>query len=117
MRAHEEILICLHADWKAWQSATVRFTELRDVHWHQPVGAPHAMVHGYVGCTTIVAGDIPHNCDPTSAPHRLRVCVLKRHTTDAVYAVLARLADEGLSPAYERTDRIGSVTLAAGRWH
>jgi hypothetical protein len=52
------------------------------------------MVHGYVACADIVTGDIPHECDPMTAPHRLRVCVLKRHTLPKVYAELARLADK-----------------------
>jgi hypothetical protein len=117
MEAYEDIWIYLHADWKAWRSATARLIHLHDVHWHQPAGAPHAMVHGYVACTDIVAGEIPHDCDPRSAPHRVRVCVLKRHTTATVYAMLARLADDVLSLAYEPAGRIGKVALAAGRWH
>jgi hypothetical protein len=52
------------------------------------------MVHGYVACADIVTGDIPHECHLMTTPHRLHVCVLKRHTLPRVYAELARLADE-----------------------
>jgi hypothetical protein len=51
------------------------------------------MVHAYVLCTDIVNGRIPHDCDDRSAPHRLLVCVLKKHTTPSSYAELARRAD------------------------
>ena len=115
MDRHEHFRICLHADWKAWQSATARFVDIHDLHWHQPAGAPHALVHGYVACTDIVAGQIPHQCDPRTAPHRLRVCILKRHTTADVYAMLARLADDAVSLACA-TRRV-SITLTPGQWH
>ena len=93
MAPYDDMLISLHADWKHYESATTRFADLHDVHWHQPPGAPHAMVHGYVVCTDIATGDIPHECDRATAPHRLRVCVLKKHAIPAVYAELAQVAD------------------------
>jgi hypothetical protein len=102
MGPYDDVSICLHADWKHCQTASARFADLHDVHWHQPPGAPQAMVHGYVACTNIVTGDIPHHCNPITAPHRLHVCVLKRHTIPAVHAALARLADRRstFSPGY-----------------
>jgi hypothetical protein len=96
MGPFDGISLCLHADWKHWQTGSARFADLHDVHWHRPPGAPQAMVHGYVACGDIVAGCIPHECDPATTPHRLHVCVLKRHTIPTVYAELARLADERL---------------------
>src|SRR5688572_33324773 len=93
MGLYDDITICLHADWKGCQTASARFADLHDVHWHQPPGAPQAILHGSVACTDIVTGDIPHKCDPATAPHRLHVCVLKRHTIPMVYAELARRAD------------------------
>jgi hypothetical protein len=76
------------------------------------------MVHGYVECTNIAAGEILHDCDPASAPHHLRVYVLKRHTTTAVYAVLTRLADEASSLGCEPAQspmRFQGRSLMAGR--
>ena len=93
MGPYDDIVISLHADWKHGESATTRFANLHDVHWHQPPGAPHALVHGYVSCADILSGNIPHECDPITAPHSLRVCVLKRHTIPEVWAALARMAE------------------------
>jgi hypothetical protein len=50
------------------------------------------MLHGYVSCANIAAGQLPHDCDG-SAPHRLLVCVIKSHTCAAVYEELERGAN------------------------
>jgi hypothetical protein len=94
MPVHDDKLIRVQSEWDGWRNAEVRFGDLRSVHWLQPTRAPHALVHGYISCSNIVTGDIPHDCDRMSAPHRLLVCILKRHTIPVVYAELARRADE-----------------------
>lgn len=66
-------------------------SDLQEVHWFQPNGAPRRLVHGYVSCASITAGELPHNC--TGSPHRLFVCVIKSHTSEAVYAELERRAN------------------------
>jgi hypothetical protein len=85
--------IRVHGAWDGWQHAEVRFADLEDVHWLHPHGAPHALIHAYISCGSISAGEIPHDCSPRSAPHRLRICVLKRHATPSAYAALIALAD------------------------
>ena len=94
MRAPDEMLIRVQSEWNGWRNAEVRLGELRDVHWFQPPRAPHALVHGYILCSNIVLGEIPHDCNRRSTPHRLLVCILKRHTIATVYTELARRADE-----------------------
>jgi hypothetical protein len=93
MSAHDDMLIRVHGEWKGWRTAEVRFDDLIDVHWFQPNQAPHPLVHGYIFCTQIVTGEIPHACGRT-APHRLLVCVLRSHTLPTAFAELARRADE-----------------------
>jgi hypothetical protein len=93
MRAPDELVIRVQSEWNGWRNAEVRLGDLRDVHWFQPTRAPQALVHGYILCSHIVIGDIPHDCARRSAPHRLLVCILKRHTIASVYADLARRAD------------------------
>ena len=101
MRA-DAMLIRVQSRWDDWRTAEVRFDDLHDVHWLQPTRAPHALVHGYVSCSNIVTGELPHRCDHPSAPHRLLVCILKKHTMPSVYAELARHADQ---PRTCRPDR------------
>jgi hypothetical protein len=105
MRADEELRISVTADWKDWRSTRVRVTDLRDVHWYQPLGAPHALVHAYIACTEII-GDRMHVCDAAATPHNVRVCVLKSHNIPSVYAALARRADQ------PSASLAGTVTLA-----
>jgi hypothetical protein len=38
MRAEEETLVRVHREWRDWQSAEVRLTDLHDIHWLQPRG-------------------------------------------------------------------------------
>ena len=94
MNPYDDLLLNVHAAWNASRNASVRFGDLEDVHWRRPSGAPQVLLHGYVSCSKLLSGAIPHACDTVTAPHRLLVCVLKRHTLAATYEALARRADE-----------------------
>ena len=94
MDGHDGMLIRVQSEWNGWRNGEVRLRDLQSVHWFQPSQAPHPLVHGYISCTNLVTGDIPHHCDPASLPHRLLVCVLKRHAIPSAYAELARRAGE-----------------------
>jgi hypothetical protein len=96
MQAGDEALIRVHAEWDGWQSAEVRMRDLQDVHWLQPNDAPRRFVHAFISCSAIVSGDIGHRCETASAPHRLLVCVLKRHATAGAYDELVRRAGGSL---------------------
>jgi hypothetical protein len=89
----DETLIRVHREWNGCRTAEVRLGDLEQIHWFQPLGAPRPLVHGFVSCASIVSGDIPHECDLADAPHRLFVCVLKKHTVLSAYAELTRRAD------------------------
>jgi len=93
MPARNEPLISIQREWNGWRTAQVRASALQSVHWHQPSGAPKPLLHGYISCEEILAGNISHECAGTPG-HRLLVCVLKCHTADAIYAALAHRADE-----------------------
>jgi hypothetical protein len=88
----DDMLIPVQREWKAWRTAEVRLRDLEHLHWLQPNGAPVPLVHGYVCCTSFVSRDIPHNCGGEGLPHRLLVCVLKRHIPPFAHAELARRA-------------------------
>ena len=94
MPATDELLIRVQTEWNGWRSAEIRLRDLKDVHWFRPNHAPQTLLHGYVSCSTFVSGDLPHDCDRAAAPHRLLVCVLKKHMIPSVYAEIARRADE-----------------------
>lgn len=97
MRASDESLIRVQGSWDGWQNAEVKRSSIRRVHWLQPDHAPHRLLYGFVSCSDFVTGRIPHECDRTSGPHELLVCVLKRHVVPSAYAELVQRADEAVS--------------------
>ena len=97
MQAFQDALIRVQAEWNGWRTATVRLRDLTQLHWLQPDRAPCQLVHGYVACTDVVSGLIPHECDGSSPAHRLLVCVIKHHNATSTYAEAARRADEALA--------------------
>jgi hypothetical protein len=94
-----DVLVRVHHTWHGWRSAEVRMGDLQRVHWFQPPGAPHPLLHAVVSCSDIVTGDIPHDCASTPGRHRLLVCVLKRHALASIYVALSRMAAAEQSPA------------------
>ena len=88
------VLIRVYQEWDGWKNAEVRLEDLENPHWFQPSRAREALLHAYLKCTLIVSGEIPHECEDGSTPHRLRVCLLKRHIGAAIYEKLAQFADE-----------------------
>lgn len=111
MEPGNETVVRVHREWDGWRSAEVRLSDLEHVHWFQPRGAPHALLHAYVYCTQVVSGDIPHDCERRSGPHRLLVCVLKRHAVPTAYEELAKRADDQRSAA--AGDRSRAATAIA----
>jgi hypothetical protein len=92
MSSLDHVLIRVHDQWDGWHNAEVRLSDLQKVHWLRPARAPRPLLHGYVSCASIAAGEIPHNCQQSAGPHTLLVCVLKKHSTPALYAEMARRA-------------------------
>jgi hypothetical protein len=91
----EDLSVTVVAQWNGWHTAQVRLADVQEVHWFRPAGAPRSLLHAYVRCTDITDGGIPHNCAQTRGPHRLLVCILKRHTLPTVYIDLAARANHG----------------------
>jgi hypothetical protein len=88
-----ERLIRVQIEWNGWRSAEVPLSGLEDPHWFRPREAPQTLLYGYVSCASLVNGTFPHDCDRLSGPHRLHVCVLKKHVVPSAYAEMAQRAD------------------------
>jgi hypothetical protein len=87
-----EAVVRIQSEWNGWHSAEASLDDLEDLHWRQPSGAPHPLLHAFIRCTRITGGDIPHDQARTGCPHRMLVCVLKRHVLPSVYAAIAQRA-------------------------
>ena len=90
-----ETLVVVQQEWNGWRTATVRLSDLQEVRWGQPPGAPRPLLQARVACDSIRSGELPHACVETPAPHHLQVWVLKRHAAPSVFEELARRADAG----------------------
>ena len=86
-----ESIVRVQEGWNSWRSAEVRLRDLEDIHWMQPKGSPRPLLHGYVNCQCVMNGEIPHACDHGDTPHRLHVCILKRHVPLPSYTELVSL--------------------------
>jgi hypothetical protein len=102
MSSFDRVLIRVHEQWDGWHNAEVPLGRLRNLHWLQPPRAPRPLLHGYVSCASIAAGEIPHNCRQSDGPHRLLVCVLKKHSTPLLYAEMVKRADRAQSTVSAR---------------
>lgn len=100
-----EFIIRVQTEWDGWRHGHVRVSDLRDIHWRQPDRAPHPLLHGYITCQELGAANVDHACDAASAPHRLLVCVLKKHTVPTVYAQLAERAGVIAPEVHEHASR------------
>jgi hypothetical protein len=89
------ILVVVQREWNGWRTALASLDDLEDIRWLQPDGAPRPLIHAYLLCTRLQSGDLPHDCDASSGPHRLLVCVLKCHTAPGVFEALSSRASEG----------------------
>jgi hypothetical protein len=99
MAPDDDVVISITTAWNDGRSALVPSADLRAPHWCRPAGAPKPLLHAYVSCDHLVDGALSHACDPSSAPHRVLVCVLKCHNTAAAYAAMAsRAAAEQAAP-------------------
>jgi hypothetical protein len=84
-------LVVVQQDWSGWRKAWAPVSSLEGVHWRQPAGAPKPLVHGYLPCSALVSGSLPHDC--TGTPHHLLVCVLRQHTAPCVFESLVQRAN------------------------
>ena len=99
--------VVVQLDWRDWRTASVRLRDLEDVHWHQPAGAPRALIHAYVWCTRFVRGGVLHDCCGGGVtPHRLHVCALRSHAAAGVYADLLLRAETERSAATSSRDLV-----------
>ena len=94
MQADRDTPIFVQREWDGWRTAEVRLHDLEDIHWFQPSRAPRALAHGYISCASMAAGHLPHDCERSAGPHRLLICILKKHCSPSAYAEIARRADE-----------------------
>jgi hypothetical protein len=74
--------IYIRRQWNDWRIGEVEFDKISGLRWDFASGGVHAVspqpfVYGYVDCTE-VKGEIGHSCAHGEAPHRIKVCIVKK---------------------------------------
>ena len=88
-------LVRVRDAWNGWHTVEVPRSELHDVCWLRPAGAPQAILHARVRCSQPVTDGIPHTCGTPEIAHDVGVCVLRVDVTTSTYE---RLVAEATRP-------------------
>ena len=88
--------MAIRRQWKDWQIGSVEFDKIENLRWDWSSGGVRAtstqpFIHGYVKCTD-VEGEIAHSCEHGEAPHRIKVCVVKKDNGSKVWKRLLDIA-------------------------
>ena len=83
-------LVSVRRNWNSWEVAHVYLGEVSNPLWDLESGgvrasAPEALIYGYVWCDAIVSGSIAHSCLHGTAPHSIKICILRKDNPPRIY--------------------------------
>ncbi len=83
-------LVSVRRQWNSWEIAQVYVGEVSNPLWDVEGGgikasAPEALIYGYVWCDAIVSGTLAHSCIHGTAPHSIKVCILRKDNSPRIY--------------------------------
>jgi len=89
MDMSEKEYVNIRRQWNDWRVAKVELSKISGLHWDFISGgvgvpAPRPFVHGYVQCTDVI-GNIPHSCIHGTAPHTMKVCIVKKDNDPQIW--------------------------------
>ena len=67
-----------------YQVATYKLSGIFDLHWDDVSGGigvsfmDQHFLYGYVQCDEAVEGEVAHSCQHGTAPHSIKICILKK---------------------------------------
>ena len=83
-------LVSVRRRWNSWEVAEVYVGEVSNPIWDVESGgvketSPDALIYGYVWCDAIVSGTLAHSCLHGTAPHSIKVCILRKDNSPRIY--------------------------------
>jgi hypothetical protein len=95
-------LVTVRRSWNSWESAQVYVGEVANPLWDVGGGGtketpPEAFIYGYIFCDAIVSGSVAHSCLHGTAPHSIKVVILRKDNPPRIYNHFLALA--GPKPA------------------
>jgi hypothetical protein len=90
-----EPTVTVRRQWNDHNIATYRLVDLSGLHMSNVSGgvgvrANRSYLCGYVACDAALEGAVSHSCAHGEGPHTIKVCVVKKDNSPAVYQLLMR---------------------------
>lgn len=95
--ADEDHWVHVRRQWNGWDGAIYRIEDLSGIHWSNISGGvrapcPGYFLHAYVQCDGMLDGHLFHSGMHGRCPHEIKVCIVKKANSSAVFAELVRIA-------------------------
>lgn len=83
-------LVSVRRQWNSWEVAEVYVGEVSNPLWDIKSGgvkgyAPEALIYGHVWCDSIISGSLAHSCLHGTAPHSIKVCILRQDNSQRIF--------------------------------
>lgn len=99
----ETELVSVRRQWNSWEVAQVYVGDVSNPLWDLVSGgvqetSPEAFIYGYIWCDAIVSGSVAHSCLHGTAPHSIKICILRKDNSPRIYNYFLTLI--GPKPAF-----------------
>lgn len=83
-------LVSVRRQWNSWEMAQVYVGDVSNPLWDLVSGgvkepSPEAFIFGYIWCDAIVSGSVAHSCLHGTAPHSIKVCILRKDNSPRIH--------------------------------
>lgn len=83
-------LVSVRRQWNSWETAQVYVADIANPLWDIAGGgtketAPDALIYGHIWCDALVSGSVAHSCLHGTAPHSIKVCILRQDNPPRIY--------------------------------
>jgi hypothetical protein len=83
-------LVSVRRQWNSWEVAQVYVGDVNNPLWDVLGGGvkdtpPEAYIYAYTFCDAIVSGSVAHSCLHGTAPHSIKVCLLRQDNPPRIY--------------------------------
>ncbi|MBP2656649.1 MAG: hypothetical protein H6Q73_4218 [Firmicutes bacterium] len=83
-------LVSVRRNWNSWEIAQVYVGDVSNPLWDLESGgvkesSPEALIFGYIWCDMIVSGSVAHSCLHGTAPHSIKICILRKDNSPRIY--------------------------------
>ena len=90
----EEVVV--QRQWNSWQQGTVKLSDIERPRWDDISGGvqapcPQPFIFAYTWCNALTSGEVNHSCMHGQGPHWIKICILKKYNSKAVYQHLLNL--------------------------